>query len=975
MRARATSSDIGDRLRSTDPVNGKVSRADASLLEFPRRPAANDACERRLGRAVSNGYPESLLLGRRAECRALDRLLDGVQAGQSRVLVLRGEPGVGKWALLDYLVRGASGCRVTRAAGVECEMELAYAGLHQLCAPVLDLRERVPAPQREALEAAFGLSADPAPDRFRLGLAVLGLLSEVAARQPLVCVVDDVQWLDQASADIVGFVARRLLAERVAFVCAARTGVGDDVLAGLPELAIEGLDDGDARALLLDCVHGPIDSAVCDRIIAESHGNPLALIELSRTRNAADLAGGFGVPVSRPLASKIEQTYTTRLLGLPAETRLFVLAAAAEPVGDPVLLRRAAASLGLDIACAAPAADAGLLAVAGRVEFANPLVRSAVYQSAAVHDRRRVHRALAEATDAETDPDRRAWHLAAAATGPDEPIAVELERAAGRAQARGGVAAAAAFLQRAVVLTQNRERRAERALAAAQASLQAGACDAALGLVATAEAGALDELQKARADLVRAHVAFASGLGSDAPALLLRAAKRLEPFDLELARETYLTAWGARGIAAHVAGDDVLEEISHAVRALPASQREPRPVDLLLDGFALLTVEGYAAATPTLQRAATALADVPIDDVLRWGWTATGANTATWDFEGFCAIAARNVQVVRDAGALAQLPLHLSTLGIATMSTGDFEGAGLLIAEAESVAAATGTHSAPTAALRLRALQGRESEASELIAGTIEQVEERGHGTAMTVAPWAAAVLYNGLGRYDEAVSAAVEATIKTLDPWEFIWTLPELIEAGSRTEDLDLARDALRQLAESTQTAGTDLALGIEARSRALLREGETAELLYEEAVERLSRTRLRPELARAYLLYGEWLRRENRRVDAREQLRTAHALLTEIGMEAFAARARIELAATGEKVRKRTVETGDELTAQELQVARMALDGLSNPEIGGRLFISPRTVKYHLRKVFTKLDINSRSELKRVTSTGAIFSPALHD
>jgi DNA-binding CsgD family transcriptional regulator len=570
-----------------------------------------------------------------------------------------------------------------------------------------------------------------------------------------------------------------------------------------------------------------------------------------------------------------------------------------------------------------------------------------------------VHRALAEATDADTDPDRRAWHLAAAAAGPDELVAVELERAAGRAQARGGIAAAAAFFRRAVALTQDRARRPERALVAAQASLQAGAFDAALGLVATAEAGGPDPFQRARADLLRAQVAFASGLGSDAPPLLLKAAKRLEPFDLELARETYLTAWGAAGVAAHLTQGRVLVEISRAVRALPAPRRGPRSLDLLLDGFARLTTEGHAAAAPTLQRAANALADIPVEDILRWGWTATGASTATWDYEGFCAIAARNVQLVREAGALAQLPLHLSSLGIARTWVGDFAGAASLIAEADSVAAATGSRSPPTAALRLRALQGRETEASALIATTIEQAEAWGHGIAVTVAHWAASVLYNGLGRYLEAASAGVQATTNTFEPWVSMWALPELVEAAARGGDIELARDALERLVQTTQPSGTDLARAVEARSRALLSAGELAERLYHEALDGLSRTSLRPEVARARLLYGEWLRRENRRIDAREQLRTAYDQFTGIGMEAFAERARRELLATGERVRQRSLETRDDLTAQERQIAQLAREGLSNPEIGARLFLSPRTVEWHLRKVFTKLGIRSRREL----------------
>jgi DNA-binding CsgD family transcriptional regulator len=902
----------------------------------------------------------SKLLGRRSECEVLDRLVAEVLGGRSRALVLRGDAGVGKSALLTHLAGESEGCRIATAAGVESEMELAYSSLHQLCGPMLDALDRLPVPQREALARVFGLSEGPAPDRFLVGLATLTLLAEVAERLPLVCIVDDAQWLDQASALILGFVARRLYAERVAIVCATRAGIGDHVLAGLPELAIGGLDDGNARVLLVENVHGPLDAAVCDQIVAESHGNPLALLELPRTWNSTDLAGGFGLPDTRPVAGRIERRYAMRLASLPAETKLLVVAAAAEPLGDPVLLRRAAGALGLDMAAAAAAADAGLLEIGARVEFAHPLVRSAAYRSAVADDRHRVHRALAEATDADKDPDRRAWHRARAAPGPDEEVASELVRSAGRAQARGGTAAAAAFLQRAVALSIDPAQRAERALSAAEVNLRAGAFDTALGLLATAEAGALDELQRARADLLRGHVAFASGFGTDAPPLLLQAARRLEPFDLELARETYLTAWGAAVFAGPFAGEDVLPEICRSVRALPRSPGTPRARDLLLDGLALLTTDGRRAATPTLQRAARALADLPVEDVLRWGWAATAASDAVWDDESTRAIAARQVRLVRDAGALSELPIHLSALGLASAWIGDFAGAASLVAESESVAAATGAQIAPYTRLRLWTLQGKETEASALIAAVIEQAGAGGQALAVGNAHWSAAVLHNGLCHYRAAASAAREAASNTFEPWFSMWALPELVEAAARGGDSALAGDALGRLVETTQPAGSDLALGIEARCRALLGQRAAADGLYREAIDRLSRTRVHTELARAHLLYGEWLRREGRRVHAREQLRTAHDMLSSFGMEAFAERARRELVATGEKVRKRVDETRGRLTPQEEQIARFARDGLSNPEIGAQLFISARTVEWHLRKVFTKLGITSRRQLQ---------------
>jgi DNA-binding CsgD family transcriptional regulator len=809
------------------------------------------------------------------------------------------------------------------------------------------------------LATAFGLSVGPAPDRFLVGLATLSLLADAAEEHPLLCLVDDAQWLDQASAQVLGFVARRLVAESVALVFAAR--VPGDELAGLPELVVEGLPEADARALLEAALTGPLDARVQDRLVAETGGNPLALLELPRGLTPAELAGGFALPDAPPLAGRIEVSFRRRLEALPAQTRSLLLVAAADPVGDPVLVWQAAERLGIRAAAATPAAEAGLLEIGARVLFRHPLVRSAAYRSASLQERQAVHRALAEATDPALDPDRRAWHRAQAALGPDEEVAAELERSAGRAQARGGVAAAAAFLQRAVALTLDPAGRAERALAAAQASLQAGAFDAALGLLATAETGPLDDFQRARVDLLRAHIAFASELGRDAPPLLLKAARRLVPFDLDLARETYLIAWAAAVFAGHLGGPNDLLEICHAVRGLPSPPGTPRPLDLLVDGLARLIIDGHAAAAATLQRAADTLTGATVQDSLRWGWLATAASNAVWDAEGTRAIAARQVRLVRDAGALAQLPMPLLALGTVTAWSGDFAGAASMIAEAESIAAATGSRIPPSIALRLVGLQGTEAEASALIATTIEQAAAGGQGLAATMAHWAAAVLYNGLGRYDEAVTAARHATSDTFEPYVSMWALPELVEAATRTGEAELAREALERLAETTRPAGTDFALGIESRSRALLSDGVIAEELYRDAIQRLGRTRLRPELARAHLLYGEWLRRQGRRVDAREQLRTAHDLFAAIGMEAFAERARRELLATGEKVRKRSPETGEELTPQETQIARLARDGLSNPEIGAQLFISARTVQYHLGKIFTKLGISSRSQLRR--------------
>jgi len=890
----------------------------------------------------------------------LERLLDDVRAGRSGALVIRGEPGVGKTALLQFALDSGSDLRVARAVGVESEMELAYAALHQLCAPMLDRLEGLPAPQRDALRTVFGLTAGGAPDRFLVGLAALGLLSEVAEEQPLLCVVDDAQWLDRASAQALAFVARRLLAESVGLVFATREP--SEEFGRLPELVVGGLRDGDARKLLGSVLRGPLDERVRERIVAETRGNPLALLELPRGLTHAELAGGFGLPDAVPLSGRIEDSFRRRVEALPDESQRLLLVAAVEPVGEPLSVWRAAERLGIGVHAAAPAAAAGLLEFGAHIRFRHPLVRSAVYRAASAEERRTVHRALAQATDPKVDPDRHAWHRARAAPGADEDVAAELEQSAGRAQARGGLAAAAAFLERAAALTPDPARRVGRALAAARAKHQAGAPDAALSLLASAEAGPVDELQRARADLLRAQIAFAMSRGSDAPPLLLNAARRLEPLDARLARETYLDALIAAVSAHRLASGGGALEVAEAARAAGYARSPAQPArapDLLLDGWVLLITEGYAAATPTLARALSAFRSgesVSKDEEIRWLWFACHTAYELWDDETWHELSIRQVQLARAVGALAELPVALNSLAGASLFAGDFAAAETQVEEAEAVTEVTGHGLAPYGRLLLAAGQGREAAASELIESSMEEVVHRGEGLGLTAINWAAALFYNGLGRYADALAAAQKATEH---PRDMARVLPELIEAAARSGNPEDAADALERLSETTRTSGSDWGLGIEARSAALVSEGDAAEGLYREAIDRLGRTRMRVELARAHLLYGESLRRRRRRLDAREQLRTAHEMFTAMGFEAFADRAARELLATGETARKRTVETERQLTAQEAQIARLARDGLSNPDIGARLFISPRTVEYHLRKVFTKLDISSRKEL----------------
>ena len=905
-----------------------------------------------------------MLRGRSDATAIFDRLLESVRGGESRVLVVHGEAGVGKSALLEYVEASASGCRVARAAGVQSEMELAFAGLHQLIAPMLDGVERLPTAQRGALLTAFGLAGGAAPDRFLVGLAVLGLLSNVAAHEPLLCLVDDAQWLDRASAQALAFVARRLVAESVALVFVVREPSDEDDLMGLPELVVDGLGDDDARALLASVISWPLDERVRDRIIAETHGNPLALLELPRGLTPAQLAGGFGIPSFAALPGRIEDSFARRLAPLPLATRRLLLLAAAEPLGDSALLWRASDRLGIKGEAADAAESEGLVEFCVQVTFRHPLVRSAIYRSASPEQRREAHQALAEATDPELDPDRRAWHFAQAAPGPDEGVASELERCAERAQARGGLAAAAAFLERSAALTLEPGRRAARALAAARVMAQSGAFEAALRLLAMAEAGPLDKLQRAWAELLRGQIAFASGRGREASPLLLKAATSFEPLDVGLARQTYLEAFSAAQYAGRFGTGAGLREAAKAARAAPRPTQPPSAPDLLLDGLALLNTEGYTGAAPTLKEALSAFSSeqTSTEEALRWLGLASRTAVRLWDDESWDVLTTRYVRLARETGALGVLPIALNQRAGLHVCEGDFAAAAALLEEAGPITETTGSGLPLYTSLALAAYGGRERELSELITASTNETVRRGLGVGPILLDWSIAVLNNGLGRYQDALAAAHRASEDSHELVFSTWAAVELIEAASRSGVPEQGADALERLSEGTRASGGDWALGVQACARALLSDGHSAEPLYREAIDRLGRTRVRVTLARAHLLYGEWLRREHRRTDARQQLRIAHQMFVSMGAEGFGERSRRELLATGETARKRSVENAGQLTAQEAQVAELARQGLSNSEIGARLFISSRTVEYHLHKVFTKLGVNSRVQLHRV-------------
>ena len=943
-----------------------------------RVPVANAGAplQRAQVHALMPGRRHVSLVGRSRECGVLDRLVHDVSRGQSGSLVLRGEHGVGKTALLDHVVESASGLTVVRSVGVQSEMELPFAALHQLCAPMLHRVDRLPGPQRDALGTVFGLSAGRAPDRFLVGLAVLSLLSEAAEERPLLCVVDDAQWLDRESAQGLAFVARRLVAESVAMIFATRDTSGEVI--GLPELTVSGLADADARRLLDSAVRAPLDEGVRERIIAEARGNPLALLELPRGLTPAQLAGGYALQDAPALSGRIEESFQRRLETMPTDTQLLLLVAAADPLGDVGLLWRAAECLGISRQAVEPAKAAELLELGAHVRFRHPLVRSAVYSAASRDDRQRVHRALAEATDADADPDRRAWHNAQGTPGVDDEVAEELERCAGRARRRGGLAAAAAFLERAAELSGHPARRARRSLAAAQVKYLAGAPQEALGLLASAETGPLDDLGRVRVNLLRAQIDYSLNSGSGALQELLEVGKRLEPLDAGLARETYLEGLSAAtyiGCRAQSAG---ALELAEAALAAPQPSGPPRPHDLLLEGLAKRFTEGYVAGVPPLKRALSAFPDdeAPSEEALPWMWLACRTAADLWDDGAWESLAARHVECARKAGALTLLPLALNQRLAVHTFAGETTEAASLLDELHAVTEATGSEVRPYGRL-LVALWGRETDAHDLIEAAKREALARGEGVGLSVAYWATAVLSNGAGRYAEALEAAQQATEHSEGLGFSNWALAELVLAAVRSGDMERAAETVERLSVLTRASGTEWALGLEARCRALVSEGDVADGLYQEAIERLGRTRIRVELARAHLQYGEWLRRERRRLEARNHLRIAQEMLSAMDVQAFRERVSRELLATGERARRRTPETREDLTAQEMQVARLAREGLSNPEIGARLFISPRTVEYHLSKVFTKLGIGSRNQLagalpSEAPSPGSLAAPA---
>ncbi|XVV15018.1 helix-turn-helix transcriptional regulator [Actinoplanes sp. CA-131856] len=910
-----------------------------------------------------------VLIGRHGEQADLDQLLADVWTGASRALVLHGDAGIGKTALLDHLLAQTAGCETIRAAGVEAERELAFAALHQICGPMLDRMAALPEPQREALNTAFGFASGNPPDRFMLGLGVLGLLADLARDQPVVCVIDDAQWLDQASARVLGFAARRLRAESVAIIFAVRDPAVPD-LAGLPTMAVHGLPDADARSLLSSAQLGPVDPDVLDRIVAESHGNPLALRELPRGFTAEELAGGFTAHSTGTLPWRIEESFRRQTAGLSAATKLVMLVAAAEPVGDPILLWRAVDELGhtLDTGTVLSETAGRFLDFGTKIAFRHPLLRSAVYRAATPQQRRRVHHALAQVTDAANDPDRRAWHRAQATSGYDEQVAAELESSAGRARGRGGPAAAAAFLERAAELTQDPARRGRRLLAAAWGKHDGGLPEAGLRLLAMAEAGSIATMERAQADLLRAQIIFAVHRSGETPALMLKAAARLEPLDVRLARDTYLDALRAAWYAADPNGRVTLRDVAEAASRAPGPA-EKAPQDALLDGLALRYTAGFAAGAPAINQALTEfrVCAMPDDQRLRWLWFAASAAIDLCDGEAADDFTRSYVQVARDTGTLAALPMALTTRIVFTIFAGDLTAAAALVNELRNLSEGSGHLGAAYTSQLLSAWEGDLDRTGELVEASTADARRRGEGLATITSGWSQAVLYNGLGRHEDALRPALEATAPSQEQGVLTWaSLFELVVAASRAGRSLTAEEALHRLTVMTQACGTDWAHGLAACARALVSDDTAADSAFREAIGLFERTRIRSYLARAHLYYGEWLRRDQRQAEARDRLRVAHEMFAAMNMSAYEASAARELSVCGEQVRK-TAESlsASQFTAQETQIVRLVRDGLSNADIATRLFISPRTVEWHLSNIFAKLGITSRRQLRRPGKT----------
>jgi DNA-binding CsgD family transcriptional regulator len=913
------------------------------------------------------------LVGRSVELEVLTSLLEKVAEGSSAALVLRGDLGVGKTALLEAATAkaAADGIRSARVTGVEAETQLGYAALHRLLLPFWAAIERLPKPQRDALHSTFGLIGGPPADRFLVALSVLTLLADAASLAPLLCVIDDVQWLDPESAIVLGFVARRLQAERVVMLFAAReVGEVGSALSGIPELEIGGLSKADAAELLAQITRTQLNPGVESRLFAESRGNPLALIELAAELTSAQLVGAVALPDPLPAVDALLEVFGRRHRRLSHDARLLLAVAAAEPTASGPIVWRAAERLGVDPDLA-ERDTAAMVSLRPDIQFRHPLARSVAYHGIPTSERRLVHRALAEVTDAAVHPDRAAWHMAMAADGPDDAVATQLELAAERTSERGGYAATATFLTRAAEYSADEHLRIGRLLAAAEAELTAGSPARASALLDGARRGSVKPPPGPVLRLA-GQISLATGRLTDAPSQLLSAAQTLMQADASLGREILLYAMGA----ANYAGRDAVRRwCTVAAEILPgASAAAPAStiVDLLLFGFLHWFAGEYEQAAPLLRSVITRLRDEDSDERARLSWMEMGCFAASelLDDEARTALADEFARLARRRGALTALPMALTFVGEAAARAGRFDQADAAHAEGREISAATGnpgiSGKASPQGMLLLVWRDHGEEARAAGAEIMADMAERGVGAGVSYVHTWLAVLEVGLGNYREALDHAKQA-YREDSLGTGCFALPELVEAACRCGEPDVARQALDRLSARARAGGAPWGLGLLARSHALLADDGRAEGLYREAIGLFGSTRAGTDLARAHLVYGEWLRRQRRRRDAREHLRTAYDMLTGMGADGFAKRARAELAATGEHARKRDAGPTPTLTPQEAQVARLIAGGQSNRDVAAQLFISPATVEYHLRKVYQKLGVTSRTQLARTLTPEA--------
>jgi len=904
------------------------------------------------------------LLGREEEQSSILRNIEAARSGFSAVLALRGEAGIGKTALLDFAVEQSPDLQVARISGSEWEMGLGYSGLHQLTLPFLGGLEVLPAPQRNALRSAFGMDFGSEPNRFMVALATLTLLAEVASERPLLCVIDDAHWIDEDSAGALAFVARRLHADRVAMLFGLRE-IREylPMFEGLPALELSGLAEKPARELLGSVVHGRIGKRVADRIVSETRGNPLGLIALGGELSAEKVSSGSPLEIL-PISERLEQRFLRDVRALSQPDQALLLAAAADPTLDNDRLCRAGAVLGFENPEASEAGVGQLLDLGPPIAFRHPLIRSAVYYGSSTTDRRRTHEVIASLIDSDTDPDRWAWHLGAAAIGPDEDTAAVLQQAAERGRSRGGFSGSAGLLTRAAELTPNEHRRAERFLAAASATVMAGVPQRSQSLLDLALPGLDSPAELAEALRVRG-ATLRLLFDPAAVSALVEAARALEPYDIREARDTWLAALEAEVLAQHdMTGSSLRSVAAEALKVPEDSQNAGSMGDLLLKGIASRIAIGHSTAVPMLREAiAMMCTDGPYGEPnlpSPW-WLGDIACRELWDDSSRREILHRLTAACRDRGALFSLSIALLAQFERETWVGHFDLAEALFVEGRDITTDIGMEVMLWDLFKVTLLgwRGLDAETRLVVAQSEALSESAGIGALLHHAYTGLVILELGGGKYEEALRYAQR--IYDDDPPGYgTQILPELVEAGVRSGHMEMAMAALDRLSDRVKMAGTPLALGILSRSRALVESGENAETLFRESIAQLAGTESAPEVARARLLYGEWLRREKRRVEARTELHLAYEAFDTLGANAFAERTRIELKATGAEARKRSAGTLNDLTPQEEQVARFAASGSTNPEIAAQMFLSASTVEYHLRKVFRKLGLTSRRQLK---------------